>query len=68
MTQYKSVIVKCSNSQLKPGLKKWTEVTLNRSSNVIGDSHDKTNFPHQLLLTDGFKGFVKLLRIIYQLI
>ena len=29
--------------------KNGTEVTLNLSLNVIGDSNDKTNFPHKLL-------------------
>ena len=33
-------------------IKNATEVTLNLSSNVIGDSNDETNFPHKLLLTD----------------
>ena len=28
------------------------KVTLNLSSNVIGNSNDKTNFPHKFLLTD----------------
>ena len=29
-----------------------TEVTLNLSANVIGNSHDETNFLHTLLLTN----------------
>ena len=44
-----------SNSQLnklKPAIKNGTEVTLNLSSNLIGNSNDETNFPHKLLLTD----------------
>ena len=44
-----------SNSQLnklKSGMKNGTEVTLNLSSNLIGDSYGKTNFPHKLLLTN----------------
>ena len=32
--------------------KNGTEVTLNFSSNFIGNSNDETNFPHKLLLTD----------------
>ena len=42
----------CSSqfSKLKSGMKSHPEVTLNRSSNAIGD--DKTNFPHNLLLTN----------------
>ena len=45
-------------------VKNGAKVTLNLSSNVIGDSNVETNFPLKLLLT----GFVKLVRIIYQLI
>ena len=44
-----------SNLQLNK-LKLWTknstEVTLEISSNVVGDSNDKNNFPHKLLLTN----------------
>ena len=29
-----------------------TKVTLNLSSNVVGDSNDETNFSHKLLLTN----------------
>ena len=32
--------------------KNGTEVTLFFSSNVIGESTEKANFPHKLLLTD----------------
>ena len=55
MTQYNTLNVKLSNSQLnklKPVIKNGTEVTLNLSSNMIGNSNDKTNFPYKLLLTD----------------
>ena len=51
MTQYNTLNVKLSYSELKKlksGIKNVTEVTLNLSSNVIGES----NFPHKLLLTD----------------
>ena len=44
-----------TNSQinkLKSGTKNGTEVTLNASSNVAGDSNDKNIFPHKLLLTN----------------
>ena len=44
-----------SNSQLnklKSAIKNGTEVTLNLSSNLIGNSNDETNFPHKLILTD----------------
>ena len=55
MTRYITLNVKLSNSQLnklKPGIKNGTEVTLKLSSNVVGDSNDENNFPHQLLLND----------------
>ena len=53
MTQYNSLNVKLSNSQLnklKSAIKNETEVVLRLSSNMIGDN--ETNFPHELLLTD----------------
>ena len=52
MTQYNSLYVKLSNSQLnklKSAVKNETKVGLRLSSNMIGDN--KTNFPHKLLLT-----------------
>ena len=55
MTQYNTLNVKLSNSQLnklKSARKNGTEVTLNLSSNLIGSSNDESNFPHKLLLTD----------------
>ena len=56
MTKYNTLNVQFPNSQLnkklKSGIKNGTEVTLNLSSNVVGDSDDETNFPHKLLLTD----------------
>ena len=55
MTQYNTLNVKLSNSQLfklKSAIKNGTEVTLNLSSNPIGSSNDETNFPHKLLLTN----------------
>ena len=54
-TQYNSLNVKLSSSQLdklKSGIKNETEVILRLSPNMIGDSNDKTNFPHKLFLTD----------------
>ena len=36
---------------MKSGIKNGTQVTLNLSSNVIGNSNDETNFPHQLTNT-----------------
>ena len=53
MTQYNSLNVKLSNSQLdkfKSSIKNETEVVLRLSSNMIND--DETNFPHKLLLTN----------------
>ena len=53
MTQYNSLNVKLSNSQLnrlKSAIKNETEVALTLSSNMIGDN--ETNFPHKLLLTN----------------
>ena len=53
MTQYNSLNVKLSNSQLnkfKSAIKNETEVVLRLSSNMIGDNG--VDFPHQLLLTD----------------
>ena len=65
MTQYNIIYVKLSNSQLyklKFEIKNGTEVTLNLSSNLTGNSNDETNFPHKLLLTDTY------LQMVYQLI
>ena len=53
MTQYNSLNVNLSNSQLnklKSAIKNETEVVLRLSSNMIGDN--ETNFPHKLLLTN----------------
>ena len=55
MTQYSTLNVKLSNSllnELKSGIKNGTEVTLIFSSNVVADSNDENNFPHNLLLTN----------------
>ena len=60
-----------SNSQLsklKSGLKNGTELTLNLSLNMIGNSNDEIKFPHKLLLTNTqIWDFVKLFQIIHQL-
>ena len=53
MTQYNSINVKLSKSQLnkfKLTIKNETEVVLRLSTNMIGD--DETIFPHKLLLTN----------------
>ena len=55
MTQYNGLNVKLSNSQLnklKSAIKNEAEVILRISSNMVGDSDDKINFPHELLLTN----------------
>ena len=55
MPQYNTLNVKLSKSQLnklKSGRKKGTEVTLNFSSNGIGNSNVESNFLHKLLLTN----------------
>ena len=45
MTQYNSLNVKLSNSQ-------FTDVVLRLSLNMIDNSDNKTNFPHEVLLTN----------------
>ena len=55
MTQYNSLNVKLSNSQLnklKSSIKNETDVVLRISSNMVSNSNDNTNFPHGLLLTN----------------
>ena len=55
MTQYSSLNVKLSNSQLnklKSSIKNETDVVLRISSSMVGNSIDNTNFPHELLLTN----------------
>ena len=55
MTLYNSLNVKLSNSQLsklKSAIKNETDVVLRISSNMVGNSGDSTNFPHELLLTN----------------
>ena len=55
MTQHNTLNVKLSISQLnklKSGIKNGNEETLNLSLNVIGNSNDKSSFPHKLLLTN----------------
>ena len=53
MTQYNSLTVKLSNSQLnklKSAIKNETELVLKLLSNMIDDN--ESNFPHKLLLTN----------------
>ena len=72
MTQYSSLSLKCSNSyinKLKSGIKTATNVMLNLSLNVIGDSNYEANFSQKLLLNERqVLRLCKLLRIIHQLI
>ena len=74
MTQYNSLNVKLSNSQfnkLKSAIKNKAGVVLRLISNMIGNSDDKTNFPHKLLLnsrqvTNLRKAFANYLSTTYQ--
>ena len=55
MTQYNKVHVKLSTSQfnkLKSASKNENDVVIRSSPSMICDSNDKTNFPHELLLTN----------------
>ena len=55
MTQYNSLNVKLSNSQLnklKSTIKNENDVLLRLSPNMIGNSKDETNLPHKLLLNN----------------
>ena len=54
MTQYNRVNVKLSNYQLnnlRSAIKNQNDVVIRLSLNMIGNSYDKGNFPHELLLT-----------------
>ena len=53
--QYNRLNTKLSNSQLnklKSAIKNENDVVIRLSPSMIGDSNDKANFAHQLLLTD----------------
>ena len=56
MTQYNTLNIKLSNSQLKikikSRIKNGINAILNLSSSLIRSSNDETNFPHKLLLID----------------
>ena len=55
MTQYNRINVKLSTSQLnklKCAIKNENDAVVRLSLNMIGDSNDKGNFPHELLLTN----------------
>ena len=54
MTQYNRLSTKLSNSQLnklKSPIKDENDVVIRLTPNMISGSNDKTNFPHELLLT-----------------
>ena len=72
MIQYSILSLKCSNSYInksKSGIKTATDVMLNLSLNVIGDSNYEANFSHKLLLNERqVLRLCKLLRILHQLI
>ena len=62
MTLYNSLNVKLSNSQLnklKLSIKNETDVVLRISSNMVSNSNDNTNFPHELLLTNRQVGNIR---------
>ena len=68
MTQYDTLNVHLSNwqlNELKSRLKSGPIVTLTLSSNAVGDSNDKNNFPHKFVLTNAvlirFRSIIKLL-------
>ena len=55
MTQYNRVNAKFSTfhiNKLKSAIKNENDVVIRLSPNMIGDSNDKGNFPHELLLTN----------------
>lgn len=49
ITQWSALNVRLSNSKVET---MNTEVTLNLTSNLIGNSNEETHFLHQLLLRD----------------
>ena len=51
MTQYNTLNIKLSNSQLNK-LKSGIKTILKISSNAVDDSTDEDDFPHKLLLTN----------------
>ena len=54
--QVKEMITQLNNklkgNKLKSAIKNGTKVTLNFSSNIVGDSNDENNFLHKLSLTN----------------
>ena len=69
MTQYNSLNVKLSNSQLKKlmsAIENETELVLRLSSNIVSNFDYETNFPYKFF--NKLQIFVKLLQIVYQVI
>ena len=61
MTQYNTLNVKLSNSQLnklRSAIKIGTEVTLKLPSNIVGGSNDKDNFLHKLIFRTITKNWI----------
>ena len=55
MTQYNSLNIKLSNSQInksKSAIKNEVDGILRLSPNMVGNSNKETNFSHKLLLTN----------------
>ena len=53
MTEHNTLNVKLSNSQLnnlKSAIQNGTKVTLNLSSNAVGDSNYENNFSHKIII------------------
>ena len=62
MTQYNNLNVKLSNSQLnklKSSIKNETDIVLRISSNMVSNSDDNANFPHELLLTNRQVAYIR---------
>ena len=58
MTQYNSLNVSLSNSQLsklKSAIKNENDVVLRISSYMVGNSNDNTNFPHELIQVENIR-------------
>ena len=71
MAQYNTSNVKLSNlrlNRLKSRIWNDTEVILDFSSNIVGDSNDETNFPHKLLLTNTQVSKIRKVQMVHQVI
>ena len=69
MTQCNTLYVIHNFNKLKSGIKHGTELTLNLSSNMIGNSNDETNFPNRLISTNAHVSRLrKALQITHHLI